>query len=601
MGYIFNPQDVKDFSRTVPGETFEYKGELFFNKCPYCHGGTNGKDTKTFSVNLTNGAFKCFRTKCKKQGHFVELARDFNYRLEFKDNGTKQYKKLAQPKKIESRDDAVKYLESRGISRDVTEKYQITTRKDNPNILVIPFFDENNVLVFVKYRNLKNKGAGKEFCEKDAKPILFGMNHCDGFDRLIITEGQFDALALTESGLSNAVSVPLGSMAFTWIEHVWEWIIRFKEIIIFGDCEKDKVTLIDALQRRLPQPVKCVSAGDYLGEKDANDILKKYGKNAIHTAVNNAIVPKLPNVKRLKDVTRVDIYNLPRVYTGIPELDKVIGGLFFSQLILLTGKRGHGKSTWMSQLALEALDQRYKVFVYSGELADYHFKNWADLQAAGVENLKENLNQWNEKSYAVKPVVGEMIDNWYGDDFYLYDNEYIDENAELEELLETLENAIKRYGINFICIDNLMTALDIGMRDDLNRAQSNFVKKLKLLTRKHNVSIVLVAHPRKSISTNGNSNDFNDDVSGSSDIVNLVDTVLIYEKNENPEIDCDSRLMVTKNRLTGKLAFKDDAIPLFYSDASKRISSLQSKAKRYGWEKMNKNVALDDDIDLPFY
>lgn len=79
MSYEFNRNDVYGFARTISTDVKEKGNELFFKYCPYCHGG--GKDKDTFSINLDNGAFKCFRSSCSKQGHFVELARDFGYNL----------------------------------------------------------------------------------------------------------------------------------------------------------------------------------------------------------------------------------------------------------------------------------------------------------------------------------------------------------------------------------------------------------------------------------------------------------------------------------------------------------------------------------------
>lgn len=112
---------------------------------------------------------------------------------------------------------------------------------------------------------------------------------------------------------------------------------------------------------------------DYLGEKDANDIFRRYGKQAIITAVENAEVPPVSNVKRLSDVESVDIYSLPRIFSGIPELDRIIGGFYFGQVILLTGRRGEGKSTFMGQLMAEALDQGYSALAYSGRAAGLPF------------------------------------------------------------------------------------------------------------------------------------------------------------------------------------------------------------------------------------
>ena len=299
MGYELKPSDVYDLARVLDADVHEKGGELFFTYCPYCRGGES-RDKNTFSVNLTSGAFKCFRSGCGKAGHFVELARDFHYQLDF-DNTTrpKVYRELPQ-RPIPVREGAVTYLQSRGIGRAIVERYRITTRRDRPDILVFPFYDENNVLAYVKYRNTRFNGKGnKEWCEKDAKPVLFGMAQCEGFDRLVITEGQIDSLTLAECGVPNAVSVPNGCNGFTFLENVWDWIVQFKEIVVFGDCEHGKVTLLDTLQRRLPNTVKAVCMEDYLGEKDANDIFRKYGKQAILTAVENAEVPPVSNVKRI--------------------------------------------------------------------------------------------------------------------------------------------------------------------------------------------------------------------------------------------------------------------------------------------------------------
>ena len=116
--------------------------------------------------------------------------------------------------------------------------------------------------------------------------------------------------------------------------------------------------------------------------------------------------------------------------------------------------------------------------------------------------------------------------------------------------------------------------------------QSGFVKSLKQIAVKYNIVIILVAHPRKT-----RENIDNDDVSGSSDITNRVDVVLSYSRNtdkHNPDdLDtADSKLSILKNRLTGRLTRKGQEIELFFSQKSKRISSLASNQKVYSWQKV---------------
>ena len=320
--YEFKLQDAYDFAR-AHGEYRERGKEIELLRCPYCQGGKS--DKWTFAINKDSGQFKCFRSSCMASGNMITLAKDFDFSLgkdidEYYTHKT-EYKKLSQPKeKIIPKQNAIDYLVKRGISKEIVEKYEITCQNDNDKILVFPFFDEKGVMQFVKYRNTdfvkgETKGS-KEWCEKDCKPILYGMKQCNGsFDRVIITEGQIDSLTLAECGIENAVSVPTGAMGFTWIPHVWDWFSKFKEIIVFGDYEKGKITLLDELSRRFRGKTKHVRFEDYKDCKDANEILLKYGKEAVISAVENSVFIPINRVIELASVEKVDIYSLPKLAT----------------------------------------------------------------------------------------------------------------------------------------------------------------------------------------------------------------------------------------------------------------------------------------------
>lgn len=571
--YDFKSKDVFDFASFIGAETKQKGNELFFKYCPQCHGGGGDKDT--FSVNLQTGAFKCFRASCDYHGHFVELARDFGYKLE--DEQERKYRRLPQPK-IESKPKAIEYLESRGISAEVAKRYKITTQTHNENILVFPFYDDQNVLQFVKYRKTnfdKRFDKNKEWCEAETMPILFGMVQCEDFTRLVITEGQLDSLSLATCGIKNAVSVPTGALGFTWLANCWDWINKFQEVVVFGDYEKGKITLIETLEKRLQMKVKCVRPQDYLCEKDANDILRKYGKEAIIRAVEGAELRDVKYVKRLATVEAVNLRDLPKIRTGIRPLDRVCGGLLRGHVVLLSGKRGEGKSTFMSQLVAEAIEQDNAVFVYSGELPNYHFKNWLDLQIAGANHICTIRNEYNDEEYYLTEGCVKKINAWYYDRAFIFDNSAVSDD-EYEGLIKVMVDAICRYDIKLVCIDNLMTAMDGDPNTDIYRQQSAFVKKLEKLAQQYDVAIILVAHPKKT-----NAAFDNDTVSGSSDITNAVSFVFNYQRADEGD-ECNSYLMVTKNRMNGKLMTGDNAIPLYYSQKSKRISANPNEVKEYG-------------------
>lgn len=602
MQYEFNREDAFQFASTQRANTSIKGDELQFTFCPYCNGGKK-KDKNSFAVNLTSGQYQCLRSSCGAKGNFITLARDFNFSLgkDFDNYYGNQRQYRSFPKRpIVTKDKAIEYMKKRGISEEVTRRYEITVQTENENILVFPFKDENDNLQFIKYRNMEfvkcQSYGSKEWCESNCKPILFGMKQCNlEHKTLIITEGQIDSLSVIEAGFENVVSVPTGAKGFTWLPNIWEWWTQFETLIVFGDFENGTMTLLDELKKSFKGSIKAIQEENYQGCKDANEILLKHGKGAIQSAVDNAKVIPITQVKQLADVKAVDIYNLPKILTGIKTIDRLIGGLYYGQLILLTGRRGEGKSTFMSQIIAESIEQDKPVFIYSGELNDYYFKRWLDQQIAGPRNIIMSRSADGFEYPTITNTTTDKISRWYRDKAFIYDNNIIDDN-ELEDLLKVIEKSIMQYGIKLVCIDNLMTALDVSMNEDLYRAQSKFVGKLAKMAKQYEVVIILVAHPRKQ------SLDLtNDDVSGSSDITNKVDLVMQYTTKKD-YAENERIFAISKNRLTGHITKKDKEIKLYYDDASKRITGEGDDLDRaYGWETDKEGfVEIAEDMPLPF-
>ena len=603
--YEFKEDDAFDFVRHVGIQAKTKGNELQLITCPYCNGGANRKDRGTFSINLKTGQYKCLRASCSASGNMVTLAKDFDFSLGTQNDEyyrpKKQYRKLPTPKEpIVPKEPAVKYLSERGISEEVVKRYEITTHAERSNILVFPFFDDKGILQFVKYRKTdfdRNRDSNKEWCEADCKPILFGMKQCNGkFDRLIITEGQIDSLSVATAGIENAVSVPTGAKGFTWLPYCWNWINQFQEIIVFGDYEKGKITLLDELSRRLKITVKHVRKEDYLDCKDANEILQKHGVDQVRKCVENAVIVPIKQIVNLSDVEDVDIFKIPKLKTGVNQIDKLLyGGLPFGGVVLISGKPGEGKSTLASQILVNAIAQGYKCFAYSGELPNYLFKSWLDFQIAGSRHITEYANQWGDINYGLSNANKEQISNWYNGKCFLYDNSAIDSD-EKESLVTTTENVIMQYGVKVILLDNLMTAIDledVGNGDKYEK-QSMFVKKLARVALRHNVLIMLVAHKRK----NNFSTNENDEISGSGDISNLATITIAYEKSK--DLEENQRLVkVSKNRLFGKV--NTDGFTLDYDSKSKRIYGYGDDLNvEYGCFSTNDGFYGANFEDIPF-
>lgn len=595
--YKVREEDVFRFANQFHCKHFRRGAELVFDICPYCN---SQEDKQTFSINLHTGQFQCKRASCNAKGNMLTLSRDFSFTL---NDEVDRYLALNtyankfikfENRPIEVRSPAIAYMNKRGISKEVVERFKVTNKEFEVNILCFPFFDEEGQLTFIKYRNeefVKGFTPGsKEWCEKNCKPILFGMNLITEFNELVITEGQIDSMSVVEAGYNNAVSVPTGCNGFTWLPHCWEWLQKFQTIIIFGDCEKGQVTLYDYLHTRIGNKVKCVAVEDYQGYKDANDILVNCGAEYVLKAIENARNQVSARLKPMSKVKSVDPSKLHTISTGIDEIDKFLGGGFKAgQVILQTGERGNGKSTFASQCVCEALQQGNNCLMYSGELPEFYVKNWIDRQLLGKE----------------QPTQTEIdsVNKWYDDRLFLYDNDIKEENVTEEEAIaKTIEEAIALKDCRFILIDNLMTIVSESDNESLYRVQSNFVGELCRIAKKYSVVIMLIAHPRKRMQSNG---DFrNDDVSGSADITNRVDIVMSYDRiyEHGEETDPTSRQMsITKNRLFGFTTTKNSRIVLYFDNASKRIANIHKVFdKVYVEDKEGYASAIPDSMEVPF-
>ena len=598
--YNFRPEDAERFA-AERGIKYKHRGdELVFKWCPYCQG--DNKDKDTFAISMTTGQFNCKRSSCSVRGNMVTLARDFNFSLG-RDSDTyygirwqrfKKFQKKAE--NIAPSDAAEAYFQTRGISPETVRKYHISVRKDNDAVLVFPFFDPNGEMRFMKYRNTKFRkedGGSKEWCETDCMPILFGMMQCNPENKtLIMTEGQIDSMSVAEAGYENAVSVPMGKNGFTWVPHCWDWLQSFDKLIMFGDFERGSMTLLQDMKARFSGAVWHVRPEDYRDCKDANEILMKYGTDGIRQCIENAEHEMDEHIIRMADVTPVDLAHMEHYSSGLTQLDKLIGGFYFGQVILLTGKRGKGKSTLASQFLCRALCNGYTCFAYSGEMTHPSFREWMDRQLAGPDNLVQVKSDNDKVDWTVKDWKRNRLHDWYYHTMWLHDERGVS-GDETSTLMSTVERAVKEYGIRVVLLDNLMTALEDDKNADLNRMQSNFVRGLARIARAYNVIIFLVAHPRK---RKGDITDFDaDDVMGSGNITNAVDVVLQYDDAPDRFGKPDRLLAVKKNRLTGDV---NDGIALWFDPKSKRITERKDD---FSWETDRQlHIDVTDSEEVPW-
>jgi len=578
-------------------QEFKVKGnELISKLCPFCMGGQHN-DKETFSLNTDKHVYACARGKCGERGTFKELCEKYNETADYYLEWLKEHNISPNTERIYTQPQykindlsqtVIKYFEARGISEDTLLKTKVKSIHNKGFDYGVFQFFQNGKLVMNKIRLpraqkvINGKKELKEWKEKGGKHVLWNMDSVNTDIPVILTEGMVDALSVYEAGCINVVSIPSGTLDMTWIENCYEWIQSVKEWVLYTDNDEAG----EKLNKELIQKFKSYKAKIVTHElKDANEELVTFGKEYIVKAIENAKIPNVEGISNLSNVKMVDPSKMERCPTGNSLIDQFAGGYIFPSLNIWTGERGSGKSTVVGQTLLNCMENGYKVFVYTGELASGFFKLWLYLQAVGEKNIITEIDlKTNLTMFKPKPELIAKLDKWIDNKIYIYDDTNTNEQ---DKLLELMDEAYQRYNCRIFLIDNLMTIKFNSNRDGIWRGQSDFIDLLRLKVLKNNWIINVVVHPNKA-----------GEIGGTGDIRNAAFNEFWVKKlgeDEEQFPGCNSSVSITKNRYYSD---SDISRGFYYSKKSKRVYGKKENERIYGWQE--NNVEEVDLIECPF-
>lgn len=286
------------------------------------------------------------------------------------------------------------------------------------------------------------------------------------------------------------------------------------------------------------------------------------------------------------------------IRTGFKGIDSKMIGLQKTAVTVVSGVRGSAKSTILSQMMLNAVNDGHNVVCYSGELTAKNFFKWLTLQAAGKHNV-EPVGKFSDK-YTVKADVLPSIVQWLKDRLWLYNNNYGNDFA---RLTCDLQRACNEHKADLLVIDNLMALSLVNFDSDKYEAQTKFVWELKHIAKVCNVHVIFVAHPRKAV-------DFLrlDDIAGTANIANTVDNAFIIHRvnadfkrktqqtmkwpKDDERYECHNIIEIAKDRENGT---QDEFIRLWFEFKTKRLLNTKDEYVKYGWDNLPEQAK-----DLPY-
>lgn len=317
-----------------------------------------------------------------------------------------------------------------------------------------------------------------------------------------------------------------------------------------------------------------------LGEEIKNTVLDT--KSVEELYVNAATIKKQGKIESIS--------------TGFDIVDKYTTGLPLGTMSIITGKPSCGKSTLINQIVANAISNNYKAFIYSGELKKEYLMTWFVRTVSNENHIARVSNNLGQVYYDVCDVGDNLIRKWTDEKLFIYGDESV---ADEKNLVNVIEHMAIIKGVKLFVLDNLMT---MDFKDDYHKnenkydKQASMVKQLKYLAKKYGLVIILVAHPNKESERGGTHSMYG--VLGASEIVNLCDFVfkLIREKeqveeNEGNDQEEITKLMVLKNRITGK---QNGFIKIYFDDFRKRFYTNMKKELKKDFRYSTRGVKYED-------
>lgn len=401
------------------------------------------------------------------------------------------------------------YLEGRGYDPETVVKLQISSvsrKRGNPpephECVVIPYVQRGKIVAH-KLRDIDATQRREQwFWEKQptAKLILWNRDVISdqtlGDLPLIITEGEWDAIAAIEAGFPRTVSVPAGAnekpadgdperakSAHAYIDEAFDDIKRCGTIILATDNDSAGQNLRDDLVARFGR-ARCKIAEYPEDCKDLNDVLKKYGCQGVRDAIDRArYIPT--DVVSLFDIPNpgpLEVYKL----RGLgPDFEERIG-FCRGQVSWWTGYANKGKTTLFLNMLHGAIkewgwrvggalfeDDVWRTFEPAMSRI-YHGRN--GLTANDMRESREWINEWFK--FIQPPEGGEKTLSWF---------------------LENADVCVKRHGCRLIFLDPWT---EISLTFDKRRGPDTmqigwYIDQCTEFAKRNNCHVAIAAHPSK--------------------------------------------------------------------------------------------------------
>jgi len=536
---MFYPNDFIEYGIQVHSSA---SGDIK-TTCPQCSQQRRNKGDQCLSVNIEKGCWNCHHCGwsggIKSANPMAPVMRSLSEQAK-----KKEYVNPDKPKTDGIQQNALDFLSSRGI----TKAHGLESVR---NSLILPYYKDGK-LVNIKYRDVTSKRFSQS---KGGMPVLWRYDECMKHDRIIICEGEMDALALMEAGFDNATSIPAGadknatelpehSSKFDFLVNSKELVDNAKEVVVWMDDDEAGRAMQKELVRRIGKK-KCLYINDSYGHKDANDVLLYEGPQMLKDAVNGAKYYPIDSVityaDAVADIVNFDPTKKAGISTGFTTLDEHFR-LSPGDLCVMVGIPESGKSEFCDQLVINSMvGSAWQWAYYTPENMpiERHFVRVAEkYQRKPYTQIKDM-----EKAETIVTLSK-------------YINIINDDEVTLDKLFDRLETLIWRKGINAFILDPWN---ELEHKRPSAMSETEYIgmalQKCRQFARNHDILFIIVAHPTKMNKMANGEYPIPSpyDINGSANWRNKADSCIsVWRSFNKPTNEVEIHITKMRNKYAGK-------------------------------------------------
>jgi replicative DNA helicase len=254
-----------------------------------------------------------------------------------------------------------------------------------------------------------------------------------------------------------------------------------------------------ALRRRILTAASTIARLAQQEDSDINEVIDQ-AEAALFSVTERRLRQELVPIRHVLADTfdRIELlYNQQAESLGVPmgftDLDRLLGGLQKSDLIIVAGRPGMGKTSWLLTVAHNAAKAGVRVAIFSMEMSNEQIVQRLLATETGISMHKLRLGQLKEQEWKTFVEAVGRLSNL---------NIYLDDTPALTpiQMRAKCRRLYSEHGVDLIILDYLqLMSAGSGYSDNRVQEISFISRSLKQLAREMNVPVLAAAQLSRAV------------------------------------------------------------------------------------------------------